>query len=222
MHYPDEYGEEEIELPLSHSTDLVEELLSFDADDLELEDASHAGEFMLRKLCALQNWSLEGNKSDFVVARWVEVVLVGDNEAYCRLLNARSHETVTPLTLSHLKRAISAELSRYEHWKTLADGLLPQLWQVWQTAGFSAGEQLPIDEVFRSLQKRYPSLRREYLGIDLNRILAQGHITLNGQVLALYPATSHPHRAFWVYDGDTRQRISAIGFEPALAGLIQI
>lgn len=201
-------------IPYAQSRDLVTALLDFDAEVLEDMGVGSLPElFLLQKACALKAWALQGEFPRFFIAQQVEVVMTCKNRAFVRLLNARSHKALHPLTLEALQREISACLQEAHAWQTKPEVFLDSLFKAWQALSTTPAASVPLSAIYQYLYQ--PGYRREYFGLDLNRCLNSGLTRNRTHFLSIIPATASAGQAFFVFDtSGTGQWIDQIAFLP--------
>lgn len=177
---------EDQEIPQAESPDLISALLSFGA--VELSDAG-AG-LLLEKACALRRWHLWGAHPRFFVNQWVEVVLVGAEQAHCRLLNAATHVAINPLTLDALLKLIAAQLHQVESHQTAPD-FAGRLLAAYDSLA-EHHDEVPLHQLYLHLKRQQPAYRRESFGLDLFYALEKG--LLAGRHPSLLPDDSAPRK----------------------------
>ncbi|MBF2054107.1 MAG: hypothetical protein IGS03_11710 [Candidatus Sericytochromatia bacterium] len=164
-------------IPSYESPDLVSALLSFGAADLS---ASGGGvDLLLEKACAIRQWQLGGSHPRFVVNHWVEVMLVGADQAHCRVLNAATHVTLRPLTLDNLLKTIGQQLQQVEAHQTAPDFAqrLMAAYDLLAEEVASAGEglpEVPLHQIYLYLKQQQPTYARMHFGLDLFYALENG------------------------------------------------
>lgn len=204
------------QIPYAQSGDLIQALLDFDAEALEMVEVGQNPElFLLRKACELKQWPLSGEFPRFFIAQQVEVTLTRKNRGFVRILNARSHTALAPLTLDGLQQEISACLKQAQAWKTNPQTFMGQLFETWLKLRSSTSAPVPLSAVYQQLSLRSPGYKREYFGLDLNRCLNSGLIRNSTHLLSVTPATADQGQGFFVFDsGGTGQWIGQIIFLP--------
>ena len=203
------------EIPYARSGDLIETLLDFDSEDLALTRSSQSPEsFLLQKACELRHWSLSGTYPRFYLEQHLEITLTGRNQAFCRILNARAHVRVSPLSLDALQRVIEAQLATVRAHQTDTHTFLKHLLGICALLEPDSSDTLELEAVFRLFAQKYPGTRREGFGLDLNRCLNSGHRRLQGHLLSVLPADKP--QGFYVFDtAGTGQWIDRLTFAPA-------
>jgi hypothetical protein len=206
--------EYEGEIPYARSGDLIESLLAFDTEDLALQRSTQPAElFLLQKACELKHWSLRGAYPRFYLDQRLELTLTGRNQAFCRILNARSHEVIHPLSLEALQRTIQTQLASVQSHQTEVATFLSRLFTLYSQMAVEASEGLALEALFRLFSQKHPGCRREWFGLDLNRCLNSGQRNIQGHLLSVMPARAH--QGFYVFDtAGTGQWIDRIAFTP--------
>lgn len=214
IYHPSELPEGQ-EIPYAQSPDLIQSLLSFDGLDLDMEQGQNPSYFLLTKVCELKKWPLSGNFPRFLVAAQVEVTLSLKNKAFCRILNARSHTPLDPLTLEGLQSQIAQDLAVAQAWKTDPPAFLSQLFEHYQSLCSADGEPVLLSEIYQALSHRKPTYRREYFGLDLNRSLNSGRSKNKSHALSVLPAPQRQSQSFYVVDNTGNgQWVDQIAFVP--------
>lgn len=159
------------------SPDLVSALLSFGAADLSA--GSGGVGLLLEKACAIRGWQLGGSHPRFVVNHWVEVLLMGADQAHCRVLNAATHVTLRPLTLDNLLKTIAQQLQQVETHQTAPDfaDRLQVAYDQLADAAASQGEgptEVPLHQLYLLLKQQQPAYARDHFGLDLFYMLENG------------------------------------------------
>ena len=203
------------EIPYAQSGDLITALLDFDTEELALTRSTQTPEcFLLHKACELKHWALRGEYPRFYLEQHLEITLTGRNQAFCRILNARAHTRVSPLSLDALQRVLEAQLASVRAHQTDIPTFLKRLLGICALLEPDSADTLELEAVFRLFAQKYPGSRREWFGLDLNRCLNSGHRRLQGHLLSVLPADKH--QGFYVFDtAGTGQWIDRLTFAPA-------
>ncbi len=206
---------EDQEIPYAQSQDLIHNLLGFDGLDLEMEQGQNPELFLLRKACELKKWKLSGEYPRFFVQNQVEITLSLKNKGFCRIMNARSHTALDPLTMDGLQIQIAADLAQAAAWKSDPPAFLNQLFEQVQLLCNADGEPVLLSEIYQELSHKRPAYRREYFGLDLNRSLNSGRTKNKSHALSVLPASQRQTQSFYVFDtAGTGQWIDQIAFVP--------
>lgn len=206
---------EDQEIPYAQSQDLIHNLLGFDGQDLGMAQGQNPELFLLRKTCELNKWKLSGEYPRFFVQNQVEVTLSLKNKGFCRVINARSHTSLDPLTLDGLQVQIAADLALADAWKTDPQVFLKGLFAQYQLLCNTEGEPLLLSEIYQELSHKRPAYRREHFGLDLNRSLNSRRTKNKTHALSVLPASQRQTQSFYVFDTTgTGQWIDKIAFLP--------
>lgn len=181
----------EVEIPYAEAPDLIASLLSFEASELGGE---HPEDLLLEKACDIKGWQLEGSHPRFLVEQWLEVFVTGHQQGHCRILNARAHTALQPFTLD----TVIQEFSRQIHW--LRNHQIPEDFSAWLLAAYDELDEaqtrdIALHEVYRLINARQPSYRREAFGFDLACTLA-GSPLLDGRRVRLGFSNGPRHQRF--------------------------
>ncbi|MGE3727638.1 MAG: hypothetical protein AB7I41_18915 [Candidatus Sericytochromatia bacterium] len=203
------------EIPYAQSQDLIHNLLGFDGLDLDMAQGQNPEQFLLGKACELKKWKISGEYPRFFVENQVEVTLSLKNKGFCRIINARSHTPLDPLTLDGLQVQIAADLALAAAWKSDPQAFLSALFDQYQMLCSSDGEPVLLSEIYQALSHKRPAYRREYFGLDLNRCLNSGRTKNKTHALSVLPANQRQTQSFYVFDtAGTGQWIDQIAFVP--------
>ncbi|PIQ27020.1 hypothetical protein COW36_16080 [bacterium (Candidatus Blackallbacteria) CG17_big_fil_post_rev_8_21_14_2_50_48_46] len=203
-------------IPYAQSGDFVKALMSFDAEDLDMGESEVSSElFLLKKICELKKWPVSGDYPRFYISQKVEVTLTRKNKAFCRVLNARSHETLEPLSMEGLQEAINACFKQVASWKTNAQAFMKQVFELYSEFRSSDGAPVALADLYQALYHQKPGYRREHFGLDLNHCLNSGLTRNQSHYLSVIPATSRQGQSFYVFDTTgTGQWVDQIAFLP--------
>lgn len=165
------YDETEEEIPFfAESPDLIHALLDFEAGELSGPSDELPEDMLVRKACELRKWRFEGTHPRFLVDSWIEVVVTGRHQGFCRILNSRTHIALKPFTLSCLideVEKLQAWLAAYQTEPGFEDRMI----KAYEIVTESIGSDVPLLDVYRVLNGRQPQYRRECFGLDLGRSL---------------------------------------------------
>lgn len=173
---------EEIEIPDAGSPDLISALLSFDASELAGTD-ERAEDLLVRKAAEIRGWKLDGSHPRFLAEHWIEVVVTGRLQGYCRILNGRTHSHLNPFTLDTLIREVERLRQWMRDYKTPED-FTERFLRAYDELSDSYGPEVELHEIYKLLVQRQPNYRRECFGLDFVRSL-KGRRSLMGRNLSL-------------------------------------
>jgi hypothetical protein len=208
---------EEMEMTYAQSGDWVKTLMDFDATDLNMTADQNPELFILKKVCALNKWRFSGDFPRFYIQSQVEVTLTSKNKAFCRVINARSHKTLDPLSLQDLQTQIALDLQIAQGWKTDVKAFLTSLFSLYQELRSAEAEPVSLSALYQELYHERPAYQREFFGLDLNRSLNSGRTKNKTHALTVLPAAQSKRQgqAFYVFDTTgTGQWVDQIAFVP--------
>lgn len=188
------------DLPRPSHVDLVQNLLSFDSQDLELEEGN-ADVFLIEKACELNQWVLQGSEPRFFIQNWVEVLTLGSEQLSYRILNARAHQHA-PLTLNDIIAAIKQALKQVDAYQTDLEKFLKELYMAYDILCKSPGEAVPLKDIYEWIYHRHPRYKREQFGLDLNRLVESNYSHHKNFVYNLESSEDASKDYFYVYDED--------------------
>lgn len=165
------YDEEtESEIPFADSPDLIHSLLDFEAAELAGSGDERPEDLLVKKACELRKWRCEGSHPRFLVNGWIEAVVTGRQQGFCRVLNSRTHISLNPFTLSGLLSELDKLHAWLQEYQT-EPGFEDRMIQTYELLADGLSAEVSLHEIYRYLNSRQPNYRRECFGLDLGRSL---------------------------------------------------
>ncbi|HEY9842699.1 MAG: hypothetical protein ACAI44_25705 [Candidatus Sericytochromatia bacterium] len=206
------------DMPDPDSPDFVSALLSFDSSELGSKD-EFCEDMLVRKACELKQWKYEGSHPRFLVENWIEVVVTGKQQGSCRILNGRTHAPLVPFTLDTMIK----QIGKLCQW--LREHQSDEDFSAWLLAAYdeladASGDEVKLHDIYRLINTRQPSYRREAFGVDLARTLARSSLLEGRRVRLGYKGGPLTQRyALCLNLKRTAQVADVIKIEPALQSL---